>query len=148
MEKISEDPKQKLYDEIKLLKVNLEQKEKENNELKIKIENNEINNKNELQAQIEYLKGIIEGYKKNIDSLKEQKNKEKIYYEEQIEKLNMEIGNIKCQIAASEYESDRKIINYKNYVKKLQKKLEALGFKFKDKNKKGNNLYIKANAIV
>ena len=60
----------------------------------------------------------------------------------------MEIGNIKCQIAASEYESDRKIINYKNYVKKLQKKLEALGFKFKDKNKKGNNLYIKANAIV
>ena len=148
MEKISEDPKQKLYDEIKLLKINLEKKEKENSELKLKIENNEINNKNELQAQIEYLKGIIEGYKKNIDSLKEQKNKEKIYYEEQIEKLNMEIGNIKCQIAASEYESDRKIINYKNYVKKLQKKLEALGFKFKDKNKKGNNLYIKANEIV
>ena len=27
MEKISEDPKQKLYDEIKLLKINLEQKE-------------------------------------------------------------------------------------------------------------------------
>jgi len=32
----------------------------------------------------------------------------------------MEIGNIKCQIAASEYEFDRKIINYKNYVKKLK----------------------------
>ena len=58
----------------------------------------------------------------------------------------MEISNVK--LLASEYDSDRKIINHKNYVKKLRKKLEALGFKFKDKNKKGNNLYIKANAIV
>ena len=60
----------------------------------------------------------------------------------------MEIGNNKCQIAATEYESDRKIINYKNYVKKLHKKLQILRFKFKDKNKKGNNVYIKANAMV
>ena len=32
----------------------------------------------------------------------------------------MDIGNCKCLIASKEYESDRKIINYKNYVKKLQ----------------------------
>jgi len=146
--KIEQDPKQKLYDEIKELKLNLEKKEKENKELRIKIENNEIDNKNELLAQTEYLKGLIEGYKQNIESLKEQKNKEKKYFEGQMEKLDIEVGNCKCQIAAMEYESDRKIINYKNYIKKLQKKLESLGFKFKDKNKKGINSYMKANTMV
>ena len=50
--------------------------------------------------------------------------------------------------SSKEYESDRKIINYKNYVKKLQNKLELLGFKFKDKNKKGINTYMKANTMV
>ena len=148
IKKIEEDPKQKLYDEIKELKLNLEQKEKENKDLMIKIENNEIDSKNELQAQTEYLKGLIEGYKQNIESLKEQKNKEKKYFEGQMEKLDIEVGNCKCQIAAIEYESDRKIINYKNYIKKLQKKLETLGFKFKDKNKKGINSYMKANTMV
>ena len=58
------------------------------------------------------------------------------------------MGNCKCQIAEIQYESDRKIINYKNYVKKLQKKLESLGFKFKDKNKKEFNSFIKANNMV
>ena len=60
----------------------------------------------------------------------------------------MEIGNFKCQIAAMQFESDRKIINYKKYVKKLQIKLESLGYKFKDKNKKDINSYLKANTIV
>ena len=46
IKKIEEDPKQKLYDEIKELKLNLEQKEKENKDLMIKIENNEITEKN------------------------------------------------------------------------------------------------------
>ena len=146
--KISSDPKQKLYEEINELKKNLEKKEKEYNELKNKIEIEKVNNKNEFEAQSEYLKGLIEGYKKNIDNLKEQKNKEKKDFEERIEKLEMDIGNCKCLIASKEYESDRKIINYKNYVKKLQNKLELLGFKFKDKNKKGINTYMKANTMV
>ena len=148
--KISEDPKQKLYDEIKELKSNLEKKEKENIELNNKLENYKINNKNELEAQNEYLKGLIEGYKQNIDNLKEQKNKEKKDFVEQLEKLDMEMGNCKCQIAAVQYESDRKLINYINYVKKLQRKLESLGFKFKDKNKnlKGFGSFMKANTMV
>lgn len=87
----------------------------------------------------------MEGYKKNIEDLKEQKNKEKKDFEKKIEKLDIEFGNCKCQIAAIQYEADRKIINYKNYVKKLQLKLESLGFKFKDKNKKS---YFKANTMV
>ena len=148
--KISGDPKQKLYDEIKELKSNLEKKEKENIELNNKLENYKINNKNELEAQNEYLKGLIEGYKQNIDNLKEQKNKEKKDFVEQLEKLDMEMGNCKCQIAAVQYESDRKLINYINYVKKLQRKLESLGFKFKDKNKnlKGFGSFMKANTMV
>ena len=148
MTQIAEDPKQKLYEEIKMLKSDIEKKNKENNELKTKMENNEINKKNELQAQTEYLKGMIEGYKNNIDSLKEQNNKEKTYFEEKMEQLNIEIGNMKCQMAAAEYENDRKIINYKNYIKKLQKKLENLGFKFKDKNKNGTDFFIKTNTMV
>ena len=58
------------------------------------------------------------------------------------------MGNYKCQIAAAQYEADRKLINYKNYVKKLQRKLESLGFKFKDKNKKGFGSFMKANTMV
>ena len=39
---------------------------------------------------------------------------------------------------------DRKIVTYKKYVKKLQTKLESLGFKFKDKNYTMGNLGSKA----
>ena len=35
---------------------------------------------------------------------------------------------------------DRKLVNYKKYVKKLQTKLEDLGFKFKDKHLNDKNL--------
>ena len=129
-----------LLKELEELKNSIDIKDKENNELK-----NQINSKKELEAQNEYLKGIMEGYKKNIEDLKEQKNKEKKDFEKKIEKLDIEFGNCKCQIAAIQYEADRKIINYKNYVKKLQLKLESLGFKFKDKNKKS---YFKANTMV
>ena len=129
-----------LLKELEGLKNIIDIKDKENNELK-----NQINSKKELEAQNEYLKGIMECYKKNIEDLKEQKNKEKKDFEKKIEKLDIELGNCKCQIAAIQYEADRKIINYKNYVKKLQVKLESLGFKFKDKNKKS---YFKANTMV
>ena len=146
--KLSEDPKQKLYDEIKELKINLDKKEKEINEINQKLENYQIESKNELKAQTEYLNGLIEGYKQNIEKLKEQKNKEKIDFENRIEKLDIEIGNFKCQNAALQYEADRKIVNYKKYIKKLQVKLESLGFKFKDNNKKEINSFFKANTIV
>ena len=37
-------------------------------------------------AQNEYLNGLIEGYKQNVDKLKEQKNKEKNDFENRLEK--------------------------------------------------------------
>ena len=50
---------------VLLIIIQEEKKEKEYNELKNKIEIEKVNNKNEFEAQSEYLKGLIEGYKKN-----------------------------------------------------------------------------------
>ena len=129
-----EDPKQKLYDEIKEYKTELENTIKENNELKNKLANFEIDSRNELEAQTEYLNNMIEGYKKNIENLKAQKENTVKDFKKQIEKLEIEIGNYKCELATIQFDMDRKLVTYKKYVKKLQTKLESLGFKFKDKN--------------
>ena len=136
IEQMSEDPKQKLYDEIKELKKQIDDKDKEITNLKNKLANFEIDKNNEIEAQTAYLNSTIEGYKKSIESLKSQRSKAGDDYKAEFEKLEMDISNYKCQIATIQYESDKKLMTYKNYVKKLQTKLESLGFKFKDKKKK------------
>ena len=141
-----EDPKQKLYDEIKQNKKEIEDKNKEINDLKIKLDNFEIDSKNELEAQTQYLNNMIESYKKNIEILKGQKEKTAKEFSKQIENLEVEVGNYKCQIAEIEFDNDKKLVTYKNYVKKLQTKLESLGFKFKDK--KNKNYEKKVNNLV
>lgn len=73
VDSLIEDPKQKLYDEIKANKKEISEKNKEISDLKIKLDNFEIDRKNELEAQTEYLNSMIESYKKNIGDLKEQK---------------------------------------------------------------------------
>ena len=133
VDSLIEDPKQKLYDEIKANKKEILEKNKEINDLKIKLDNSEIDRKNELEAQTEYLNSMIESYKKNIGVLKEQKIKDEKDFENQIENLEIEVGNYKLQMASAQFDMDRKLVNYKNYVKKLQTKLESLGFIFKDK---------------
>ena len=141
-----EDPKQKLYDEIKQNKKEIEDKNKEINELKIKLDNYEIDSKNELEVQTGYLNSMIESYKKNIEVLKDQKAKAAKDFTTQIENLEVEVGNYKCKMAEVEYDMDKKFVIYKNYVKKLQNKLESLGFKFKDK--KNNNYEKKIKTMV
>ena len=133
VDSLIEDPKQKLYDEIKANKKEILEKNKEINDLKIKLDHFEIDRKNELEAQTEYLNSMIESYKKNIGVLKEQKIKDEKDFENQIENLEIEVGNYKLQMASAQFDMDRKLVNYKNYVKKLQTKLESLGFIFKDK---------------
>ena len=128
-----EDPKQKLYDEIKECNKQIENKDKEILELNTKLANYEIDSRNELEAQTEYLNNIIEEDKRNIENLKKQKVKEAEDFGEQIEKLEVEIGNYKCELATIQYDMDKKMVTYKKYVKKLQEKLESLGYKFKDK---------------
>lgn len=136
IEEMTEDPKQKLYDEIKELKKQIDDKDKENTNLKNKLANFEIDKNNELEAQTAYLNSMIEGYQKSIETMKQQRSKAGDDYKAEFEKLEMDISNYKCQIATLQYESDKKLMTYKNYVKKLQTKLESLGFKFKDKKKK------------
>ena len=151
MEKMMEDPKQKLYDEIKQYKKEIENKNKENNELKNKLAHNEIDSKNELEAQIEFLNNTIEGYKKSIENMRQQKEKNSKDFKKQIEQLEIELSNYKCQLATLQFEMDRKIVTYKKYVKKLQTKLESLGFKFKDKNPTGlyrHSVYLKSKTFV
>ena len=135
-----EDPKQKLYDEIKECKKEIENKTKENNELRNKLDNFEIDSRNELEAQTEYLNNMIEGYKISIDNINKQKAKAAEDFKKEIEKLEIEIGNYKCELATIQFDMDRKLVNYKKYVKKLQTKLEGLGFKFKDKHLSDKNL--------
>ena len=79
------------------------------------------------------MNNIIEEDKRNIENLKKQKAKEAEDFGEQIEKLEVEIGNYKCELATIQYDMDKKMVTYKKYVKKLQEKLESLGYKFKDK---------------
>ena len=150
IQKMMDYPKQKLYDEIKEYKNEIENKNKEINELKNKLANFEIDSSNELEAQTQYLNSMIEGYKKNIENMKEQKIKAAKDFNEQNDKLQIEIGNYKVHLATIQFDMERKIVTYKKYIKKLQTKLESLGFKFKDKNYNKNNKmsYEKAKTIV
>ena len=152
MAKMMEDPKQKLYDEIKEYKKEIENKNKENNELKNKLAHNEIDSKNELEAQIEFLNNTIEGYKKSIENMRQQKEKNSKDFKKQIEQLEIELSNYKCQLATLQFDMDRKIVTYKKYVKKLQTKLESLGYRFKDKNSATNlyrhSVYLKSKTFV
>ena len=145
IDSLIDDPKQKLYDEIKANKNEISEKNKEISDLKIKLDNFEIDRKNELEAQTEYLNSTIEIYKKNIEVLKEQKIKDEKDFENQIENLEIEVGNYKLQMANAQFDMDRKLVNYKNYVKKLQTKLESLGFIFRDKR---NNEYRKRTKTI
>ena len=65
MDQMMEDPKQKLYDEIKQYKKEFEEKDKIISELKNKLANFEIDSRNEFEAQTEYLNNSIELLNKN-----------------------------------------------------------------------------------
>ena len=60
----------------------------------------------------------------------------------------MDIGNCKCLIASKEYESDRKIINYKNYVKLREKKEEIINQRYINKEDGGKEIIIKNSLSI
>lgn len=125
VDQMMNDPKQKLADEI-------ENKDKNIEELKKNIENLK-KDKTEAEAQNKFLQSSIDTLNKNINLLKEQKSKAGEDFDKEMEKLQIQIGDYKCQLAMKEYETDQEIIKYKAYVKKLQAKLEKMGFKFRRK---------------
>ena len=125
VDQMMEDPKQKLADEI-------ENKNKEIEDLKKNVDN--LNkDKSELDAQIKFMKSSIETLNKNIADLKAQKGKAGQDFSKEMENLQIQLGNYKCQLAMKEYDTDKEIIKYKTYIKKLQSKLEAMGFRFRRK---------------
>ena len=138
-EKDEIDITHELEEPIKEYKKTIESKNNEIKELKKKLSNFEIDNKKELEVQAEYLNSMVEGYKKNIENMKEQKIKEANDFKEQIEKLEIEIVDYKVRLATIQFEMDRKLVIYKKYVNKLQNKLESVGFKFKEKKSIKNN---------
>ena len=119
------DPKQKLADEI-------ENKDKVIEELKKNIENLK-KDKTEAEAQNKFLQSSIDTLNKNINVLKTKKSKAGEDFDKEMEKLQIQIGDYKCQLAMKEYETEKEIIKYKTYIKKLQSKLEQMGFKFRRK---------------
>ena len=125
VDQMMEDPKQKLADEI-------ENKNKQIENLKKNVDN--LNkDKTELDAQIKYMKNTIETLNKNIADLKTQRGKAGEDFSKEMENLQIQLGNYKCQLAMKEYDTDKEIIKYKTYIKKLQNKLEGMGFKFRRK---------------
>ena len=84
--------------------------------------------------------------------MRQQKEKNSKDFKKQIEQLEIELSNYKCQLATLQFDMDRKIVTYKKYVKKLQTKLESLGYRFKDKNSATNlyrhSVYLKSKTFV
>jgi uncharacterized protein YlxW (UPF0749 family) len=81
--------------------------------LKYIIDNFEIDKNNELEAQTGYLNNMIEEYKKIIESMKGEKSKAENELNDEIEKMEMEIGDYKCKIATLQIETDKKLFIYK-----------------------------------
>ena len=87
----------------------------------------------ELEAKFKYNEGITETMKNNIDELKEQKKKEKNFFDNELSTINMELSTVKCELANANYEKDIIVEKQQRYINKLKEKMSALGIKFKPK---------------
>ena len=87
----------------------------------------------ELEAKLKYNEDTIQTMQKNIDELKEQKKKEKNDFESELEKVNVELSLVKCELAKANFDKDMIANKSKKYIDKLKSKMIALGFKFKTK---------------
>lgn len=95
---------------------------------------NGLNKKiNELEAKKNFLNSTIESLNNNIKELNEQKIKNQQDFKEETNRLENELGALKCQIGTITYEWEQKVVMQRRYINKLKKKLESLGCKFKDK---------------
>ena len=87
----------------------------------------------ELEAKFKYNEGITETMKNNIDELKEQKKKEKNFFDNELTSINMELSTVKCELANANYEKDIIVEKQQRYINKLKEKMSSLGIKFKPK---------------
>ena len=73
--------------------------------------------------------------KKNIEELKNQKQKAENDFKEELDRLNVQLAKAKCELASSECEKDSLEKKYKRYINKLKDKLSSIGYKFQPKKK-------------
>ena len=90
----------------------------------------------ELEAKNTFLNDTIESMKKNIEELKNQKQKAEDDFKEEMTKVENELGQTKCEFANTVYSKELEIAKYKKYIDKLKSKLSSMGFQFKPKKQK------------
>ena len=73
--------------------------------------------------------------KKNIEELKKQKVKAEEDFKVELERIEIELTQTKCELATAAYEKDMLDKKYKKYIDKLKDKLNSMGFTFKSKKK-------------
>ena len=87
----------------------------------------------ELEAKNKYNENTIETMTNNINELKQQKKKAQEDFDKELEKVNLELTSVKCELAKANFDKDLVATNMQRYINKLKSKMVALGFKFKNK---------------
>ena len=87
----------------------------------------------ELEAKLKFNEDTIETMKNNINELKEQKKKAQDDFDKELEKANLELSAVKCELAKVNFDKDMVVARMQRYINKLKNKMSALGFKFKTK---------------
>ena len=95
----------------------------------------EINEMQRYKAEHEFLCNNITSLNKQIEAIKLQREKDKVFYMNEVKVANDEAVNAKCELAAITYEKDNEILKLKKYVKRFQEKLTKLGFQILTKRK-------------
>jgi len=90
----------------------------------------------ELEAKNKFLSDNMKAMETNIEELKAQKKKAEEDFKEEMNKVESELGQMKCQFADQAYEYELKLAKLKKYIDKLKGKLTKMGFKFKSKKEK------------
>ena len=101
--------------------------EKQIKELKEKIAQSSNSAYEQLKAENEYLTKNNELLNNQIKALKEQQEKDELYYKLEIKNASDEAVNAKCLLATISYEKDNEILKWKKYVKKFESKLQQIG---------------------
>ena len=121
LEKIlEEDSKKEMSNDLIL-------KQKKIDDLNQKIRNfqKEINEVRRLEAEKEFLVNNCKTLSKQLEKIKNQREKDKIYFQNELKNANEEAGKVKCLLANVEFNKDNEILKWKKYVKKIQDKLNS-----------------------
>ena len=99
----------------------------------LKKDNAKAKKYDELEAKNKYNENTIETMTNNINELKQQKKKAQEDFDKELEKVNLELTSVKCELAKANFDKDLVATNMQRYINKLKSKMVALGFKFKNK---------------